>query len=60
MRNGISTDRANTAATLAMQNGQNQANMYAGIGQGAMQGANAYMQYDARNKDREAMYGNQN
>lgn len=54
LRNGIASDRGDFGANAAMQGGQAQANMYAGIGQGAMQGANAYMQYDARDKDREA------
>jgi hypothetical protein len=56
-RAGIASDRGNGAANIAMAQGQNQANMYSGIGQGIMQGANAYMQYDARDKDRDAMYG---
>lgn len=57
MRAGIASDRGNNTSNFAMANGQNQSNMYAGIGQGIMQGANAYMQYDARNQDREAMFG---
>lgn len=58
LRSGIAMDRGNMQANAATQQGQATANMYSGIGQGIMQGANSYMQYDSAEKDREAKYGN--
>lgn len=57
LRSGIAMDRGNAQANAAMQQGQATSNMYSGIGQGIMQGANSYMQYDAAEKDRAAKYG---
>jgi hypothetical protein len=57
MQSGIASDKANAASQAAIAQGQANAGMWGGIGQGVMQGANAYMQYDAAEQDREAKYG---
>jgi hypothetical protein len=57
VRSGISSDRAAAQGGAANQRGQADASMWGGIGQGISQGAGAYMQYDAAEKDRAARNG---